>query len=220
MGLFSLLGGIIGGNKQAKAAKQAAQMQYDAALKGIAETARQFDVTRQDFAPYQQAGVTALDRFGDLLGLNGREDQQREIDLLRASPLYKSLYGSGEEAILANASATGGLRGGNTNRSLYELGEDTLARLIERQLAGYGGLIDTGTGAAGTVGAFGANAVAQQGAARERGAGAMAQSQLVRGGIAAQNWQNVGSTIEDAIKAIAGGAGGGTGGFNWQRLLI
>src|SRR5690606_2203704 len=109
MGLFSLLGGIIGGNKQAKAAKQAAQLQYDAAMQGVRETARQFDVTRQDFAPYQQAGVRALDRFGDLLGLNGREDQQREIDLLRASPLYKSLYGSGEEAILANASATGGL---------------------------------------------------------------------------------------------------------------
>lgn len=192
-------------------------MQHDAALKGIAESARQFNVTRQDFAPYQEAGTQALGAMTDLLGLGGEAEQQSAIDALRDSPLYRSLYRAGEEATLANASATGGLRGGNTQRSLYNLGEDTLSSVIASQLANYGGLVGVGTGAAGAVGNFGANAVAQQNALRNQGADAMAQSRLVRGGIAAQNWQNAGSFVEDAIGAIAGG---GSGGFDWRKLLM
>src|SRR5690606_4394689 len=152
----------------------------------------QFDVTRQDFAPYQQAGTDALERLRALIGLGGEVEQQSAIDALRDSPLYRSLYRTGEEATLANASATGGLRGGNTQRSLYNLGEDTLSSVIASQLANYGGLVGVGTGAAGAVGNFGANAVAQQNALRGQGSDAMAQSALVRGGIANQNWQNFG----------------------------
>ncbi len=149
-----------------------------------------------------------------LLGLDGGEAQTSEIDLLRDSPLYRSLYGAGEEAILANASATGGLRGGNTQHSLAEFGEDTLASLIERQLSGYGGLVGVGSGATGAVSNFGANAVAAMNNLRSQAAGSGAQGALVRGGIASQNWANIGSTLGDAInKATVGG------GFNWKALF-
>lgn len=216
-GIIKGVTGLIGGNKQAKATKQAAQLEFDAAMKGIAEQARQFDTTRADFAPYQKAGADALDSFRTLLGLDGAEGQASAISALRETPLYKSLYGSGEEAVLANASATGDLRGGDTKRSLYELGEDTLARLIERQLGGYGDLIGVGTGASGTVGNFGANAVAQQNALRGQGAGAQAQSALIRGGIAGQNWANIGTSVNDAISRATSD---GTGGFDWKKFFL
>lgn len=207
MGLFSFIGGIIGGGKQKKAAKKAAELQYDAAMKGVAETARQFDLTRADFAPEQQAGNDALAKMRALLGLDGAEGQQAEIDALRGSPLYQSLYRNGEEATLANASATGGLRGGNAQHSLYNLGEDTLSSVIASQLSNYGGLVGVGVGADGAVGNFGANAVAQQNELRNQGAGAKAQYQLVKGGINAQNWANAGSFLDDTIKSfIPGGS--------------
>ena len=163
MGLFSsIIGGVaglIGGNKASKSADRAAQLQFQAAEKGIAEQARQFDLTRADFQPYQQAGVQGLERLSALMGLGGADEQQAEIDALRNSPLYQSLYGNGRDALLANAAATGGMRGGNTQGALYRLGEDTLSSVIGQQLANYGGLVGVGTGASGAVGNFGANAV-------------------------------------------------------------
>jgi hypothetical protein len=209
--LGGIIGGItslIGGSKSSKAAKQAAQLQYNAAQQGIAEERRQFDITRSDHAPYMAAGREALARMGALLGLEGDTAQDAEIAALRDSPLYKSLYRSGEEAVLANASATGGLRGGNTVRSLADFGEDTLAALIERQLSGYGGLVGVGSGATDAVSNFGANAVAAMNNLRQQGAAAQAQSALVRGGIASQNWQNLGSILSDAV-----------GGFDWKKLF-
>lgn len=209
MGLFSLVTNLIGGGKAAKATKKAAQLQYDAAIKGVDETARQFDLTRGDYASEQAAGESALKRLLSLVGLGGAEEQQTEIAGLRESPLFKSLYRSGEDAILANASATGGLRGGDTQASLYDLGEDTLSSVIRQQLADYAGIVGIGTGADDAIGNFGAQAVAQQANLRNMGAGAKAQSALIRGGIAQRNWQNVGSTIEDVLSSILGGGGGG-----------
>lgn len=209
MGLFSLIGSIIAGNKQAKASKKAAQLEYEAATKGIAESARQFDVTRTDFAPFQRFGEAGLENFSDLIGFNGADAQSAQITALRDSPLYQSLYRNGEEAVLANASATGELRGGDTKASLYRLGEDTLSSLIERQLANYGGAIGVGSGAAGAVGTFGANAVAAQNALRQQGAASQGTDALFRGGMAGQNWANAGTAIDDLLKKAIGGFGGG-----------
>lgn len=216
MGLFKLVGSLIGGNSAKKSAKKAAQLQYDAAMAGVAETARQFDATRADFASEQAAGEAGLDRLLALIGLNGADEQQGEIDALQESPLYKSLYRTGEESLLANASATGGLRGGNTERSLADFSADTLSQVIAQQLANYGGLVGVGTGADGAVGNFGANAVAQQANLRNMGAGAKAQYQLIKGGINNANWNNVGSTIEDTLKNILAP---GSGGFSFKNVF-
>lgn len=215
MGLFSLIGGIIGGNKQAKASKEAARLQYEATQDGIAESRRQYDLTRGDYQPFRDLGYAALDNFGDLVGINGADAQQSEIDMLRASPLFQSLFDNGQEAILASASATGGIRGGNTQGALADFGRDTLNQVILDQLANYGGAIGIGSGATDAVSSFGARAVENQAGMRERGAAANAQSALVRGGIAAQNWNNFGSFADNAVSMI----GGGGGGFDWGKLF-
>lgn len=205
MGLFSLIGGIISGNKQAKAADRAAQLQYDATEMGIEESARQYDQTRSDFEPYREAGVDALDPMRGLIGLNGADEQEAAIMALRDSPMYQSLYNNGEEAILANASATGGLRGGNTQRGLADFGADTLSTVIRQQLADYGGMVGVGSGATDAVASYGQQAVAAQSQLRNQGAGANAQAALVRGSIAGQNWANAGSFLDDAIGQAIGG---------------
>jgi len=193
LGLFSFIGGIIGGGKSKKASRRAEQLQYDAAMAGLDETRRQFDLTRGDFASEQLLGEDSIRNFRGLAGLDGADAQQAQIEALRASPLYQSIFNNGRDTILASASATGGLRGGNTQDALSRFGGDALSQVIQQQLATYGGGIGVGMGSDQALGAFGENAVASMNASRNFGAGAQAQGALIRGGINAQNWNNLGA---------------------------
>jgi len=88
---------------------------------------------------------------------NPASDQQAAIDALKLSPLYQSLFSNGENAILSNASATGGLRGGNTQNSLANFGRDTLSAVIQNQLQNLTGVSSSGQNAAAQTGTLGAN---------------------------------------------------------------
>lgn len=202
MGLLSLVGGLLGGGKQKKASRRAEAAQLEYLNKALAEQQRQFDTTQQNFEPYNNLGRASLGPLGDLTGVNGNDAQGSAIEALRASPFYQSLYRSGEEALLANASATGGLRGGNTQRGLADFGADTLATTIDRQLANLGGLAGMGLGSTESLANFGANKAnavsnlyGQQGQVRAGGL-------LTRGGITAQQYNNAGSFLDDAVKAF------------------
>lgn len=216
MGLFSFIGGLIGGGKQAKATKDAAKLQYDATMAGIAETQRQFDVTRSDYAPYQALGAGAAPRLGNLAGTNGMEAQLAEIEAIKNSPYYQQLMNNGRESMLATASATGGLRGGNFQDASQRFGADTLVSAIDKQLANYAGLVGIGTGATDSVSGFGERAVASSNELRNSGAAANAQARLVQGGIAARSWNNAGGFLDDAMSAALGGGGGG---FSFKSLF-
>lgn len=206
MGLFSAIGsiagGLLGGGSGKKAARRAAELQYKAAQEGIAEQARQFDLTRGDLASEQALGEDAIGGFRGLLGLDGADAQQAAIDALRESPLYQSLFNNGRDTILASASATGGLRGGNTQDALSRFGADTLSTVIRQQLGDYAGAIGIGMGSDQALGNFGANSVTNQALLRNQGAGAQAQSILTRGGINAQNWNNIGTGIGELLKGL------------------
>lgn len=94
-------------------------------------------------------------------GVSGADAQQQAIDQLRASPLYESLFRNGENTLLANASATGGLRGGNTQGALANFGRDTLSQVIESQLTRLGGVAAQGQSAAAQTAQAGTNAANQ-----------------------------------------------------------
>lgn len=219
MGLFSAVTGIIAAKKQKKASKKAEKARIAAMEKAIGEQSRQFDITSGQYAPYREFGAKGLAGYGDLLGLGGADAQNAAIEQLRQSPFYQSLYRTGEEAVLQNAAATGGIRGGNTQRSLADFGADTLMQTIEHQLQGLGGAANLGFSAVGQLGQFGADkarAVADlltgQGEARASGL-------LTRGGITAGMWNGIGGGLDSLASAAAGafipgaGAGGGFGGF-------
>lgn len=144
MGLFSFITDIFDGGKKAKAAKQAADAQVAAAQHGIDAITAQNTLTDQNLAPYLEGGTKALGAQSDLLGLNGGDSQDASIKALQDSPLYKSLFQTGQNTVLANASATGGLRGGNVQNSLARFGSDTLASVIQNQLQNLGGISSQG----------------------------------------------------------------------------
>lgn len=137
--------------------------------------------------------------------MDGADEQSAAIEALRASPFYQQIYSNGEEALLQTASATGGMRGGNTQRGLADFGADTLMQTIERQLSSLGGLAGMGMGATESVANFGARKadaitqlLGQQGQARASGL-------LTRGGINAANWQNAGSFLDSAVSSFLPG---------------
>lgn len=207
MGLFSFLGGLFGGNSQAKAADKAAQLQYNADLANIDETRRQFDLTRADYSPVTALLAPSAQRLGNLTGINGDPALTTEINRILAGPRYQSLLKNGRDEMLATASATGGLRGGNFQDAQQRFAGDTLSQEIGRQLSEYAGLVGLGTGAAGAVGNFGANAVAQNNASRSNSADAGAQSALIRGAISGRGWQNAGTILDKGIGSLLPGGG-------------
>lgn len=213
MGLFgSIIGSvasIIGGNAQKKAAKKAADAQVNAAQMAIDEQRRQFDTTQQNFAPYLSSGTDALGGITELLGLGGVDAQSSAINGLQSSPAFSSIIQNGENAILQNASATGGLRGGNTIDALSRFRGDTLSSLINSQLSNLGGLANMGMGSAGQLGQFGANAANQIGASLSDQGSARANSYLARGRITANQWQAGADGLESLISSIFGMPGGG-----------
>lgn len=150
-------GSVIASNGAKSAANKAAAAQTAADQAAIAEQRRQYDQTRTDFAPWMQQGQSAAGAQGDLLGLNGPEAQQAAITAQQSSPLYESLFRNGENTLLQNASATGGLRGGNTQGALANFGKDALAQVIEAQLTRLGGVSEQGQNAAAGVASAGAN---------------------------------------------------------------
>jgi hypothetical protein len=177
-------GAIIGAYATSQAADKAASGQVESSEAGIAEQRRQFDAVQELLAPYVEAGTGAIAGQEDLLGLNGPEAQASAIKALETSPQYKTLVQQGEEALLQNASATGGLRGGNLQGALAQYRPQILSQLIESQfsklgqVAGLGQASAAGTGAAAQqTGASIANLLAQQGQA-QAGA-ALAQGQAV-----------------------------------------
>lgn len=186
----TLIGGIYSGNKQAGAAQDASQAQQQSAQLGIDEQRRQFDAIQGLLSPYVQAGTGALSGQQNLLGLNGNGAQQSAINGIQNSAQFQSLLQQGNDNILGNASATGGLRGGNVQAALGQYAPNLLAQQIQQQYANLGGLTSVGQNAAAGVGNAGmqtGNAVTgllgQQGAAQAgaslaqgRGYGQMANS--------------------------------------------
>jgi hypothetical protein len=208
MGLFSFVSGLLGGSSAKKASKKAQQAQIDALNNAIGEQRRQFDVTDAEFAPYREAGTQALGKYGALVGTDGGDQQDAAIRELMNSPFYQSLFRNGLETNLQNASATGGIRGGNEVRSLADFGADTLMKTIQQQLANLGGIAGLGLGATNSTAGFGqqtsnnvANLMTQEGTVNADGI-------LTRARLNSSLFGNIGGFLDNAVKSFLPGGGG------------
>ncbi|MES2352072.1 MAG: hypothetical protein V4641_31270 [Pseudomonadota bacterium] len=174
---ITVVGGAINANQQKKAAQGAQNAQTAAADKGIEEQQRQFDAMQKLLAPYVAGGDQGLSGQKDFLGLNGQAAQKSAVAGIQDSAQFGALAQQGENAILQNASATGGLRGGNTQGALAQFRPNLLSGLIDQQYSRLGGLTQMGQASAAGVGVAGMQSgdaitklLQQQGAAQAGGA--------------------------------------------------
>ena len=143
---------LVSGLAQADSAKSAAGAQSDAANAGIAETRRQFDKVQELLKPYADAGAGAIGQQEALLGLAGPEAQQAAISAIEGGSQFQTLAKQGEDAILQNAAATGGVRGGNVQGALAEFRPTLLNDLISQQFGRLGSVVEPGQASAAGVG--------------------------------------------------------------------
>jgi len=140
-----------------EAAEGASQAQESAAREGLAETRRQFDLTRQDLAPWLAAGTGALELQQNLLGVGGVDAQRQAYANYLESPGQQFLRERGERALVANASAIGGLGGGNVRSALQQQGIGFAAQDFGNYYNRLAGLSSTGQTTGQQLGGFGAN---------------------------------------------------------------
>jgi hypothetical protein len=140
---------------QSRAAGKAADAQSEAAQRGIEEQRRQFDAVRELLKPYVDVGIPALEQQQALIGMGGQEAQRQAISAIESGELFQARARQGEEAILQNASATGGLRGGNIQAALGQFRPAMLQAEIDRQYGRLAGLTTLGQQSAAGVGTAG-----------------------------------------------------------------
>lgn len=226
MAAGTVVAGVVSSDSQRKAANRAAGAQTDSAQAGIDAQQQQFDQVRELLAPYVQGGNKAFAGQQDLAGLNGNDAQGSAIAALRASPQFQSLLKSGETSILANASATGGLRGGNTQAALAQFSPALLSQLITDQYGRLGGIASIGQNAAAGVGNAGmqtggaiSGLLQQQGAAQAGAALAGGNANAGMANTFAGALGMLGSS--GALGRLFGGTGGTAGGYTgneWDGL--
>ena len=195
-GVITAGASIYNANAQSQAAQNAADTQSEAAQAGIGEQRRQFDAVQQLLAPYVQAGTGSLKAQQDLAGLNGPGAQQAAIDAIQNGPQFTSLIKQGENSILQNAAATGGVRGGNVQGALGSFRPQILNQLIGDQYQRLAGI--TGLGQASAAG----QAAAGQANANQISNLLTQQGQAQAGGALAQGTQN--TQIANALAGLGG----------------
>lgn len=195
--------GAYSAKKSGDAAKDAADAQAQSSAEGIEEQRRQFDKLVELLSPYAKAGEGALSAQQNLLGLGGADAQRAAIQGIELSPYFQSVAQQGENAILQNSSATGGLRGGNVQGALGQFRPALLNSLVQQQFQNLGGITSLGQNAAAQTGNAGmqsasniGNLLSQAGSARAGGI------------IGAQNAQNqlIGNLTQLGGAAIGSGA--------------
>lgn len=205
----AVIGGVMSSQAQKKAAQTAAGAQSEASEAGIAEHRRQFDSIQSLLKPYVDAGGPALYGQQSLIGLNGPQAQQGAISGIENSPEFAALTKQGESAILQNASATGGLRGGNIQSALAKFRPSLLSGLISQQFDRLGKVTALGQNSAVMQGNAGMGTGNNISSLLMQGGDAQAAAALASGRANAGLFNNIGSGL-----GLYSALGGFNSGFN------
>lgn len=158
---------IAAGGIQAGGAQAATQTQIQA-----------FEGAEQRLQPFEQVGQAALGSRAALAGLGGIEGQQAAFAQIQESPGQRFIRDRQQRALLRNASAIGGLGGGNVRTALLEQGTGFALQDIGAQRQELAQLSGGGLQAGTTAGGFGIETARQVGALTQAEAAARASGIL------------------------------------------
>lgn len=137
---------LANGAMSASAARRGAREQAAAADAATAEQARQYDQTREDFAPWRDAGVNALAKLEDPNG-----------GAFQASPGYDFVRNEGGRGLERSAAARGGAFSGNALRALGEFQSGLASQEYGNWWNRQAGLAGVGQSATGSTALAGMN---------------------------------------------------------------
>lgn len=199
-----------------KASGRAAEAQSESQAQALAEQRRQYDATQKLLQPFVSAATPALAQQMAALGLSGPEAQQAYVTQQEQSPLFQAMARQGEEAILQQASATGGLRGGNVQGALGQFRPQLLNQFLEQQYGRLSGISTAGQNAAAGAGTLG-QAASQNIGSLLQGQGQIAAGQALQQG---QAQANLFGAIGQGVSGIANFAGSGGFGARYSPIQL
>ena len=178
---------------QAQAAEQASQAQLQAAREAQQFQREMFESGQQQMRPFIRAGQDAV---GQLSGLTDPAMQAQMFDQIAQGPVFAQQAEQAEQAMLRNASATGGLRTGQANVALGQVAPQIQQGLYQQQVGQLQGLAGMGMGAAQSAAGFGQQAGSGM-------ANVAMQSGMGQGNISMQTGANQAAAAQQAAMAQA-----------------
>jgi hypothetical protein len=210
------VGGYMSARSKASAAAKAAGQQEAAYNRGLDEQNQKLEDIRDLLNPYTELGKKALESQGNLIGLGTPEQQRQAISNIEQGPQFQAMQQQGENSLLQNASATGGLRGGNIEGALAQFRPSLLSSLIQQQFSQLGGLSGQGLQASNALSGFTQNTGNNKSQLFGQIGAAQSGATLAQGAANAAPWQmasDIGSSyLGGAIGSSFKNGGGGVGG--------
>jgi hypothetical protein len=122
--MSKVIGSITGSNSQAKAAKNAADLQYKATQEANVIQKEANEQFRNDLSGYRDAGTTALQQLMGGMGEGGRFNEVYSGQKMYDDPGYQFRLQQGQDSIQSGAAAQGGLLSGATQKALANYGQE------------------------------------------------------------------------------------------------
>jgi hypothetical protein len=172
---------------QARAAEDAAEMQKEAALIGIAEEKRQYNQTREDYAPWRTTGANALKTLEAKISAGPGD--------YTTSPGYEARIAEGQKGIERSAAARGSVLSGSALKGLERFSQDYASNEYNNFLDQYykslnplqsiAGVGLTATGGTAAAGSNATNMIAQllQNYGEAAASGTVNRANAITGGI-------------------------------------
>jgi hypothetical protein len=183
---------VVAGAVSADSSRQAARSQQKSAEAAIAEQRRQAEEAEARLDPFAKQGLAALTQQSALTGLGTPEEQQQAFASFAQSPGQQFLREQQERALVRNASAIGGLGGGNIRTALQQQAFGRAQTDLSNQFNRLASISGSSQTAATNLGQLGQQSAAnigqlQQAGGAARASGILGQSQAAQqtiGGLA------------------------------------
>ena len=202
--------GAAGSAYASKKSSSAAQTQAASADRASQIQQENFEQTRQDLAPYKQAGDTSLNQLMGQMTPDGYFNQTYTGQDIYSDPSYQFRLQQGQDAIQSSAAAKGGLLTGATLKALQNYGQESASqeysnaynRFNADQTNRYNrlsNLVGIGQNAAAQVGNAGAQTAQAVANNTMAGANSIAAGQVA----SANNWANTANNLGSMATSYA-----------------
>lgn len=205
--MSKVIGAITGSNSQAKAAKSAANQQYQASKEATQVQKDMYDQTRKDLMPYADAGKNSLSQLMGQMGPNGYFNQTYTGQDIYDDPSYQFRLQQGQDSIQSGAAAQGGLLSGATQKALLNYGQDAASQEYGNAYNRFNADQTNQYNRLSNLVGLGQNAAAQQGNAGMQTAQAVASNTMAGANAQAAGTIAAGNRTANNFSSLVGAAG-------------
>ena len=206
-------GAVIGGVASYAGASKSASAQRDAANTASQTQLQMYNQTREDQAPWRQAGSAAVGALSNYYGVgpNGQVNPNAgaaDTKLIQSMPGYQFNLQQGNQAVQRDLAAKGLLGSGAAGKALTQYGQGYAMNASNQYLNGLQSLAGLGQTSAQATGAAGMNTANQIGS-----------NQIYAGNAQASGYANQANAVNQGLSGLTGALGQYQQQQNYQQFM-